>query len=153
MGFAENHNIGAFLKSPYTSAPTALTAAGAGDNTEIVGAIIDRNTLKYPLSVHIAIQCRAVLAASKKLTIKTVKLEHGDDSGLSDAANLATPADVDVLVDSGSGSTLTGSFEADVDLAGCKRYVRLKYTPDLNASGTDTATVAGQLIFGGQDTI
>lgn len=151
MSFAMAHNIGAFIGQEKASDNVALTAAGAGDNTEVTGQIIDTTLFKHPLSLAILIACKAVLAASKKLTIKTVKLEHSDDSGMAGAVNLATPADTDVLVDSGAGSTLHGVLKHSVDLAGAKRYIRLKYTPDLDATVTDTATTAAIFVFGGQD--
>ena len=34
-----------------------------------------------------------------------------------------------------------------------RRYVRLVYTPDLSASGTDTAQVAAVVVFAGQDRV
>lgn len=148
-GFSFIRNIGAAVKTVHASDNAALTAGGTGDNTLVTGQIIDRSTYGTPLSVVVAIGVKAVLAANKKLTLKSVTIEHGDDSGLSDAANFATPADVDILVDSGSGSTLRGVSEYDLDLTGAKRYIRLKFTPDLNATGTDTGECASTFIFGG----
>lgn len=151
MSFARSHNIGAFIGNERASDNVAVTAGGAGDNTEVVGQIIDTTLFKHPLSVAVLINWKAVLGVSKTLTVKTVKLEHGDNSGLSDAANLATPADVVVATDSGSGSTLRGSQKYSSDLAGAKRYLRLKYTPDLSNTVTDTAELGACFVFGGQD--
>jgi hypothetical protein len=83
-----------------------LTAGGTGDNTLVTGLIIDRAAYNFPLSMVLALSFSATLAASKKLTMKSVTIEHGDAANLSDAASFSTPADVDVAVDSGSGSTL-----------------------------------------------
>jgi len=151
MSFARQHNIGANIGAEKAIDNTALTAAGAGDNTEVVGQIIDRTLFKYPLSVAVLVGWKAVLAASKKLSLKSVKLEHGDASNLSDAANFATPADVDVKIDGGAGGTYHGAQKYSIDLAGCKRYIRLKVTPDLDAASIDTATIASVFVFGGQD--
>jgi len=129
-------------------ANTAVTAAGAGDNTEIVGDTFDLQAIGYPKRALVAINFTATLAASKKLTIKNLAFEHGSASNMSDTADLSAPADVDVATDSGSGSTLKGCQTYAVDLSSCKRYVRITYTPDLNASGTDTANVGAVLIFG-----
>jgi hypothetical protein len=153
FAFPTSHNIGAFIKAMRAGDNASLTAAGAGDNTQVVGAIIDRSLLSNPLSLTAVITAKATLAASKKLTLKTVSIQHGDQSNLSDTAALQSFADVDVLVDSGSGSTISGQQEYDVDLAGAKRYVQLLYTPDLNAASVDTATTAAVLVFGGSDTI
>lgn len=149
MSFSRVHNIGAYISQEKAIDNTALTAGGAGDNTEVSGQIIDRLAYGDPQSVAILVAWKATLAASKKLSLKSVKLEHGDASNLSDAANFATPADVDVKVDGGSGGTYHGCQKYSVNLAGSKRYVRLKITPDLDASATDTATIAAAFVFGG----
>lgn len=128
-------------------AATTLTAAGSGDNTQIVGDIFDRLSMNFPKSLTVAIGFTTTLAANKTLTIKSLTIEHGDDSALADAANLYAPSDVVVATDSGSGSTLKGQQKYSTDLHPAKRYVRLKYTPDLNATGTDTALVQSDLIF------
>lgn len=153
MSFPRSHNIGASIAVVRGSANATLTAGGSGDNTQVVGAIIDRAAYNYPLSCVLAITVKAVLAASKKLTLKSVILEHDDTSNLASATTFAAPADVDVLVDSGSGSTMTGQKEYDIDLAGAKRYIRLSFTPDLNATGTDTAEAASVVVLGGVDTL
>ena len=49
------------------------------------------------------------------------------------------------------GGTVTGCLEIDVKLRACGRYVRLGYTPDLSASGTDTAALSAVLVCGGMD--
>jgi len=153
MSFGRAHNIGSYITQERASDIATAVAAGTGDNTEVVGQIIDTTLYNHPLSVAILIAWKAVLAASKTLTLKTVKLEHGDASNLSDATNLVAPADVVVATDSGSGSTLRGVQKYSQDLAGCKRYIRLKYTPDLNAGSVDTAELAAVFVFGGQDSL
>lgn len=153
FAFPTSHNIGAFIKAMRAGDNASLTAAGAGDNTQVVGTIIDRSLLNYPLSLTAVITCKATLAATKKLSLLSVSIQHGNAANLSDATALVSPANVDVLVDSGAGSTISGQQEYDVDLAGAGRYVQLLYTPDLNAASVDTATTAAVLIFGGTDTI
>jgi hypothetical protein len=153
MSFAEAHNIGSRIAVVRASDNASLTAAGAGDNTQVVGQIIDRTLYNFPLSVVAVITAKAVLATTQKLTFKSVLLEHGDASNLSDAATFSAPADADVLVDPGGGSTMRGQKEYDIDLAGAKRYLRLKFTPDLSAGSVDTAEVSSALVFGGSDTL
>ena len=151
--FAENHNIGQAIATPYVSKPTAIVAAGAGDNTAITGAIIDRYAIDDPLSVHVALQFSATLAAAATLTFKTAVVQDGDDSGLSDAATfseLETSSGSVVATGPGGGGTVTGSKEYDVNLEGAKRYIRINYTPDLSAGATDTAGVHAVAVFGGQ---
>ena len=152
MTFPAQHNIGSLITAQRGSDNASLTAGGTGDNTQVVGHIIDRAAFSFPLSLTAVITAKATLAANKKLTFKSVILETGDTSGLSDASTLFSPSDVDVLVDSGSGSTIYGQKEYDFDLAGAKRYIRLSFTPDLNATSTDTATCASVVVLGGTDT-
>lgn len=131
------------------AASTSALAAGTGDNTQIVGDIFDRGAaMNFPKSLTIALEYTTTLAANKTLTAKSLIIEHGDDAALGDVATLYAPADVVLATDSGSGSTLKGSYKYSLDLHGAKRYIRLKWTPDLNATGTDTAVVESQLIFG-----
>lgn len=153
MSFAEAHNIGSRIATSRASDNVSLTAGGAGDNTQVVGQIIDRTLFNYPLSVVVAICAKAVLGASATLTLKTVLLEHGDTSNLADAATFSAPADAVLFTDGGSGGTQRGQKEYDIDLAGAKRYLRLKFTPDLSAANTDTAECSSALIFGGSDTL
>lgn len=152
MSFQERHNVGALIKAQHATDNAAATAGGTGDNTLVTGQIIDRTLIAYPLSVLIAIAYKAVLAAAATLSLSW-SLEHGDASNLSDAAALASAASAVIDTGAGGGSTQRGVFTAPVDLAGCKRYVRLKFTPDLSAANTDTAELNGQLVFGGQDTL
>lgn len=131
-----------------------LVAAGAGDNTEVTGNTIDRygasGKQRYASAV-VSINCRAVLAASKKLQIG-LKLQESSDGSSWDTAEVVYAA-TDVLVDSGSGSTLTGNKVTGLDLSSRKRYIRFNHTPDLDASGTDTAEVIGTVTLGGGHTL
>jgi hypothetical protein len=151
MSFAEAHNVCQPSSSQERAADNAsLTAAGAGDNTA-GGRPDHRHHALQPPAVH-RHPDRLEGGARREqatLTIKSVVLEHGDQSNLSDAANLSAPADV--VGRHGRGSTLRGVQKYAVDLAGCKRYIRLKYTPDLSAGNTDTAECAAGFVFGGTD--
>lgn len=131
------------------SAVANVTAGGAGDNTQVVGIIVDRAAYNWPDQCLAAIAFTATLATTKKLTLKTVLLEHGDAANLSDAANLYAPADVDVAVDPGGGSTITGTKKYDWSLRSAKRYIRLKFTPDMDAGSVDTSVLSSQLLLSG----
>jgi hypothetical protein len=123
----------------------SLTAGGTGDDTEVVGQIIDRAAYGYAQSVLIAIPCKAVLTANKALNIAW-HLEHGNASNLSDATDYVNVGAAAVL-SSVAGGTVRGVFGNDVDLGGASRYIRLKFTPDLTASSTDTAECASCFTF------
>jgi hypothetical protein len=140
-------SIGDLIALRRAAANTAATAGGSGDNTAVTGVIIDRAEIGSPQSAVLAIPFTATLAADETLSIGYT-VQEGNAANLSDAAVLAT-ADP-VVVATGAG-TVTGTFEVNVPLAGAGRYVRANFTPDLSASGTDTAALAAVLVFGGSD--
>lgn len=149
MSVSTGGNLGEDVSVKYAIASTAATAAGAGDNTAITGATIDLQAAGYPREALLAMGFTTALAANKTLTFKTVLITHDTASNMGTEATLATFSDVVVATDSGSGSTITGTQEYRAALAGANRYVRFKLTPDLNASGTDTATVFGVVLLAG----
>ena len=138
------------LLAVFAMASTSLTAGGSGDATEVVGSTINLQTLaKRPSSVVFDIPCRAVLAAGKKLTVVGRIQESVDGSTWTNASG--TDATLLTLLDSGSGSTMTGVARIGIDLQrkNCN-YVRVRATPDLDAANTDTAVMgAGVANFGG----
>ena len=123
-----------------------LTAAGTGDATLITGDSINIGALAArPASVVFEIAGRAVLAATKTLVIAA--LVEGSVDG-STWTTLIASSTVLTLT-SASGSTEVGVGRIGVDLIQADlNYIRLKATPDLNASGTDTAIVAAVAVFG-----
>jgi hypothetical protein len=123
-----------------------LTAGGTGDGTEVVGQIFDRSTNGFAQSVLAAINWKAVLAATKTLSIAW-HLEHGDAANLSDAADLVNVGAAVVGTGPGGGGTVRGTFGNDIWLGGAKRYIRLKFTPDLSATSVDTAEIAALFVF------
>lgn len=124
-----------------------LTAAGAGDNTEVTGVSVDTRDF---LSAKLCIYSRSTITANKALTV-TVKVAESDDgSTFGTDQTLATAVQID-----GSTGALTNSekvYELKIDLSALvvrKRYLKFKVTPDLTAGATDTSTVAGFLELGG----
>jgi len=113
-------------------------AAGTGDNTEAVGAIVDMQAQPGPMSGFLFIAGSATLAAGKMISINDVGIEHGDAANLSDKADFNTEVDYASVAASVSGSTETFAVKQSINLNGIKRYWRVKVTPDLDASGTDT---------------
>jgi hypothetical protein len=117
-------------------------AGGTGDNTEDVGAIVDSQAQPGLTSGMIVLAGSATLAEDKVLDLKDVKIEHGDDSGLSDKADYtwgknAKTTHSAVATGGSGGSTETFAVKQRVDLTGIKRYWRVSVIPDLDASGTD----------------
>lgn len=147
-----NRDIGALISVGRALANTALTAGGTGDNTEIVGAIIDRRQIGFPQSAVLAIPFTATLGVGQTLTI-AYSVETGDASNLSGAEVLQSATAVVVATGPSGGGTVTGVHEVDVPLRGAKSFLRVKATPDLNRANTDTAAVSGVLVFGGADRV
>ena len=131
----------------YAADNASLTAAGTGDNTEVVGAIIDRATTGFRQSLLAAIAWTATLAQAKTLSIAW-HLEHGNAANLSDAADLVSVASAVVATGPTGGATLTGVLGNDIWVGGAGRYIRLKYTPDLSATSVDTAKCAALFVLG-----
>jgi hypothetical protein len=152
MSFTRSHQIGAFIKPQHASDNSSATAGGTGDNTQVVGQIIDRTLIAYPLSAQLLLAYKAVLAQAATLSMAW-KIEHGDASNLSDAAILQQDTTAVIETGGAGGSTNRGVFTKNIDLASAKRYVRISYTPDLSAANTDTFEGNAQLVFGGQDTL
>ena len=142
-------DIGALLKVLRAAGNAAVTAGGAGDDTAVAGAIIDRAEIGMPQSGVLAIPFTATLAEGETLSV-AYTVEEGEESDLSDAVTLVTETVVAATGPTGGG-TVTGCLEIDVKLRACGRYVRLGYTPDLSASGTDTAALSAVLVCGGMD--
>jgi hypothetical protein len=137
----------------YALASTAATAGGSGDNTEITGATINTASLntapaiygKDFNSVAFVIAGTTTLSATKGLTVAALIEDSADGSTWATKVASATI----VSVTSTGGGTVTFTGKIGVDLTACRQYVRVKATPNLTASGTDTATVFGVAVLGG----
>jgi len=141
-------DIGALLAARYASAGVDVTAAGSGDATEVDGAWIDRRNYT---SMKAVIVYTTTLQSGETLSV-AANLQDASDSSGTGAADFgdALTSTVQATGESG-GSTETGVVELDFDLSAADRYVRLQFTPDLSASGTDTAELAAVYIIGGSN--
>jgi hypothetical protein len=145
-------DVGSYLDGVIGTATKTITAAGAGDAAYEAGATLDLLTMDHPLSGLAVVIYSTTLADTESLSMK-IKLEHGDESDLSDAADYdfgGAEVDHGVLVTSSGGTTETGIVVQRVDLSGLKRYWRVSTYVDLSASGTDTVTFASGVVLGGQ---
>ena len=113
----------------------AIAPVSVSDNTAQVGSIIDRQgygSLTFAIALGSLADADATFA---------VLVEHGDNSGLSDAA---TAAAGDLL---GTAALAGFTFADDnatrkIGYRGAKRYVRLTITPANNASAALFSAVA-----------
>lgn len=145
-------DIHSVVTARLASAIAAITAAGAGDNTAIVGLAIDRAALGMPLNADIVLAYDATLAAAATLTLKTVKVEDSADGA--SWADYATFTDPGVVATGpGGGGTVRGQFRLGVNLSSARRHVRVGFTPDLSAGAADTARVLALLVLAGFDAL
>lgn len=123
------------------------TAGGTGDATLVTGSSINIGALAArPSSVVFEILGRAVLAATKKLTIAALVEASIDGTTWTTLVGSAT---VLTLTGGAGGSTEIGVGRIGADLISSDlNYIRLKATPDLDAANTDTAIISGVAVFG-----
>lgn len=132
------------------AANLAITAAAGQDGQAQTGIIIDRYDAKGSNFMVVVFPYTATLADTKVLKFSSVLVEHSDASDLSGAATFCTCVDTTpatIATGKTGGTTETGCKSYSVPISGAKRYLRLKYTPDLDASGTDTAALSAVAIF------
>ena len=138
--------------SSNAGAPVLVTAAGTGDNTKVTGTTVDRKgTTGGTLadSCVLAIGWVAALTNAKSLAFAVEIQDSADDSTWNTAVVLQAST---VAKLAGSSTNFSGTVELDVNLAPYARYVRFNITPDLSASGTDTATYSAVCVLGGHQT-
>jgi hypothetical protein len=148
MSTVEIENIGDKVAVARAAANLAITAGAGQDGQAQTGVIIDRAAFGWAQSAVFAIPYTTTLAATETLSV-AMTVQDGENNALSDAGTFATRANAVVATGPSGGATVTGVVELNVNLSGAKRYVRLNYTPDLSASGTDTAALSGVAVLGG----
>lgn len=154
MSFSTIHNGGAYSRSARGSGNNAATAGGSGDATEVNGAWQSREDAKgIALSVKVIVSYTATLAQGATLKF-AMNLQDASDSAGTGAADYPlneanTIASTTAATGGTGGSTETGTFEMDVDLAGAKKFIRAQVTPDLSAANTDTAAWHMDYVFYG----
>lgn len=136
------------IHAAYAAASTSATAGGAGDATEVTGVTIDLLALptRYE-SLCFVLAATTTLSATKSLTV-AAKIETSDNSDMSSATDLVASATV-ISITSAAGSTERATAKVGASLEYAKRYLRLKFTPDLSNTVTDTAVVQSAALFGG----
>lgn len=150
MSWGQTKDFGAYMKPVRAGAEVDVTAAGSGDATEVDGAWID--TKGYE-SLEFILSYTATLQADETMTF-AANVQDADTIGGSGAADVATThlsamAATTVATGDSGGSTETGVHSIGIDLTMCKRFVRVQWTPNLSASGTDTAKIGSLYVLGG----
>jgi hypothetical protein len=129
------------------AASTALTAGGSGDATAINGPWVAATDYH---AVAVGVSYTATIASTKVLDLACI-VETASDSSGTGAATLATLTTLTVaaLATPGTDSgVLLFAENVVLDKSTNKGYIRQTLTPNLSASGTDTARVSGFFITG-----
>ncbi len=147
-GMSHQKNIGAYVSAGRGIANTSATAGGSGDGVEVSG---DSNNKGQAKSAVILIPYTATLAEAKTLSLLT-KIQESSDGSTWDSAETLQAATV-VATGGSGGTTETGCHKVNVNLSGRKEYIKMLITPDLSATGTDTAAIAGAWVFAGDDVL
>lgn len=121
----------------------SITAGAGSDNIAYSSAEFD--TAMYN-TMLIMVSGEATLAEGETLKV-TVKVTESATSGgsFTDAETLATTATI--ATGGSGGSTEDGVVAYTVDISQYARYQIVEVTPDLSASGTDTATLVSSIIL------
>lgn len=146
MASPQINNFGATCVAKKVGAVRGI-AAGTGDNTEFTAAGVDRLGFGSGKLVFVA---HANNTATKKLTLATVKVAYADDNGSGAPGSYGADTTLVSAVDlvTGTGDQY-GVYEIDLDFTGKARWVRVKFTPDHDATATDVFEVGSALILGG----
>lgn len=151
MNRTSMHNGGAFCRTAFQAINKTATAAGSGDATEVDGAWVDRvlADIGMALSAKLVIAFTAALGGGETLSFSGNFRDATALAGTG-AADFATAFAAAVVAtgDSG-GSTETGTYEVDIDLAGARQFVQAQITPDLSAGATDTCEWTATLVLFG----
>lgn len=138
-----------------TSAGVAkvLTAGATEDGVEVTGETVDRmNTSAGAMaqSCVLAIPYLASLAAAKTIAFK-VDIQDSADGSTWNTAEAVQASTVAATGTAGTGSNEAGVVEKEINLSQYERYIRFNITPDLSATGTDTAVWSAVCALGGYD--
>lgn len=146
MGAPHISQFGKFCVVQACGLSTA-TAAGTGDNSAVTGATIDR--LEFG-------SCKLVIAYKTTLgSLETLKYAVAMEDSVNSNMSSSTTTTLQATTTAATG-VLTGNVNEitfDVDLSGKGRYIRFNFTPDLSASGTDTAISCAVCVLGGALTL
>lgn len=160
MNMAQERNIGAYLAVKDGGASGEITAGGSGDATEVDGKTVDLLGLsaKFRSAVLVfgAVQASGDIANTKVCSVTANLQDSADGSTWTDftptgesAVNIVSAQTI--ITGDGGATIISGTYAKAVDLSAARRYVRCQFTPDLSATGTDTATVQLTWVLGGGD--
>ncbi len=142
--------------TPVACGASMATAAGTGDATAVTGATINRKPLGgtgYDACV-LALGYKTTLGSAETLKYQ-VEVQEADESstvGTAGSFGTATVLQASTTQETGVKTGAVGVLVIeDTGFKSRKQYVRYNFTPDLSASGTDTAVSELTAVLGGAD--
>ena len=142
-------DVGALGSLIALSAASAALAGGAGNSATTTGITIDRMSGGGPFgSAELGVLFGATLASGKTLSIGYDLQEGPDGTNWSD---YATATYAVVATGPSGGGVVNGQLQIGANLRAARRYVRLNFALNLNATGTDTATAQAAGFLAGND--
>ena len=129
----------------------AITAAAGTDNSEVTSATIDRYSFTQGRgqSAVFVMQVTATMASGETAAV-SCKFEDSADSSSWAAFGAAMSTTTIVSSAGGAVTAKSGTVQYGINLSSARRYIRVKLTTNLSASGTDTALSCGVVVVGGQ---
>lgn len=127
---------------------TQVTAGGSGDDTKITGLEIDRTGFDSAL---LNIVANLNVADTETLSVE-VEIQDKVEGGSWLTAEVIQADAVVFTSDGGDTDTLI-TIPVPIGLAKYNQYVRVNATPNLSASGTDTADIMGELVLADSNVI
>ena len=139
----------ASLLTPRLASPfAALAAGGSGNGVVVAGPAIQRSLLGMPRSAALVLAFSATLAAGKTLGLTQVQIQDSADGVTFTTYTTYTDPGV-VATGPTGGGTVTGQLQLRSQMSGARDFVRVVFTPTLNNTAADTATVAALLVLAG----
>lgn len=136
---------GAFISTEYCSAKSIIAGETATDNVAITGVEIDRTGYDWAKFV---VAWTTTVAENKSLKI-AAGYQESDTTTTGYETEVALQATTIVKTGGTGGGTYTGTTEFDIPLTNKKQFMKFNFTPDLTATSTDTAHLAGVVLLGG----
>lgn len=139
-------NGGAAIKNVALTFVSEFTAGSVTyDAVKTTTPVVDRAGYN---SAQFVIGAKTTIATSKALNCIVNILDSANNSDWSAAEQLVSASIV-----SGLTTANIDTYPIDIDLAGYERYIKFEITPDLTATGTDTAWVTTSLNLCGAEAL
>lgn len=128
----------------------SAVAGGTGDTTQVVGNVVNRQIEQgFVDSALVVLDWKTTLAATKTLGFKVIVEYSADNSTWGTAEYLFGTSGAYEVVETGAHTAKYGQWTYRLQLSPKAQYFRISVTPDLNATGTDTAVFGFGALLGG----